>query len=515
MLTAATYRYLGVLAFGWFFAGPMTAAEKESLLIFPSMMSPDGKYAVAWSDASYRESGEAPNFVVETAKKQVIIEIPGGGYYETAAGSRPQYLTLEAGWADDSEVAVTHYAERWGLPQNVAWIALKSRKAYEILPHLQQAYRAYVSREGIEAKELDVLFGEPVVLSKEILVIDAEVIRTVNHRPLASHRIKVRVKTAGKDAKLTVLGGYEIHDADETRPVYGEDREPTPEEKLQQTYKRLLAALDEPARAATAADQTRWLQQREAAKLEGKALDDFIGQREYELSWEAKIQESYRSLLATLDDAGKAALKDGQSRWLQQRAAIKGDAKAIISSNHQRWSYLSEEAALNGSYQRLRDSLDETEGAKLQQDQEHWLEQRKAESQEISATHVRAGELHDELALNKAYQRLHALLHDAGRAKLKLEQERWLKQRAAQVEGTPLTSTRAGDLEDEADLHEAYQQLRAKLGEKERTALREKQQVWLKVRAALGDESDRFIFTTYRTNYLRARFEDLTGKFTR
>jgi hypothetical protein len=55
-------------------------------------------------------------------------------------------------------------------------------------------------------------------------------------------------------------------------------------------------------------------------------------------------------------------------------------------------------------------------------------------------------------------------------------------------------------------LNQAYQQLRAKLNDAARAALKEKQLAWLKQREALP-ESDRWLFTHQRTSYLRARAE--------
>lgn len=67
-----------------------------------------------------------------------------------------------------------------------------------------------------------------------------------------------------------------------------------------------------------------------------------------------------------------------------------------------------------------------------------------------------------------------------------------------------------GDDKVEDELNKAYQQLRAKLGEAEREALRQKQLQWLRQRQALrtaGGSNGNF-FTRLRTAYLRARAEN-------
>jgi uncharacterized protein YecT (DUF1311 family) len=449
MLSVVVCRTLIGLALGWSIVGAAIAAEKPTIHIFPETTSPDGKYAVAWN------AHEGPNFLVEVAGKQTIALITDAGIYETPEfGQQPKYASLSVGWSENSEAGLAIYSGRWSAPEGVHWIAPKTRQVFEILEPLQNAYRDFLARKGtvIEDKG-NVIFGDPVALSDNVLVIAAEAIHTINYRPLEYHRLKIRVKIEGKAAKLTLLGAYEIHNEEEMRPAYREDEDEA--EPTRKAHERLLAALDETARPAAETEQAQWLRQREAAKLEGKALDDFNAKREHFLETEASLNEAYRNLHDSLDEAGRI---------------------------------------------------------KLQQEQERWLQLRAAKSREISATGIRADEMRDELALNKACQRLNALLDDAGRAKLKQEQERWLKRRAAKEEGI-FTEWRAHDLEDEADLVEACQQLRDKLGGKERAALQAKQQAWLKVRASLKDEDDRSTFTFHRTSYLQDRFEDLSGKF--
>jgi hypothetical protein len=65
----------------------------------------------------------------------------------------------------------------------------------------------------------------------------------------------------------------------------------------------------------------------------------------------------------------------------------------------------------------------------------------------------------------------------------------------------------ADDDKVEDELNKVYQQLRAKLNEAGRAALKEKQLLWLKQREALV-ESKRTFFTRLRTAYLRARAEN-------
>jgi hypothetical protein len=76
-------------------------------------ISPDGKYAMAWSTTGSVALDDLPlpdetndnpvsNHVIEVVSGKIVLTLPGGHYWEGYGAAHPNHFSLETVWSEDS-----------------------------------------------------------------------------------------------------------------------------------------------------------------------------------------------------------------------------------------------------------------------------------------------------------------------------------------------------------------------------------------------------------------------------
>ena len=92
--------------------GMAKAEEGRKTIIYWDTVSPNGKYALAWTKSGGIDKDDMPypddkdggvqNWLIELDSRKLVLLIPNTYYWTLPDGSRPNHYSMETVWSDDS-----------------------------------------------------------------------------------------------------------------------------------------------------------------------------------------------------------------------------------------------------------------------------------------------------------------------------------------------------------------------------------------------------------------------------
>ncbi|MEO6738922.1 MAG: lysozyme inhibitor LprI family protein [Chthoniobacteraceae bacterium] len=268
MQPSVASRCIAVLALWLLSSGSRAVAGEPGFRRFANTISPDGACVLAWGwgeeeqPANLNEwaagrdtAGDSvANYLVDAVGAKVLAVIPEHDHFMTSEGRSKQFSGLAVGWSEDSQTALAIYEGRWSA-DSILWIHPKARTFTEVLAPLDKAYRGFLAKNEKLKDAGEISFSLPALLPGGVLVIDARARPMVNKPREYNCRLKVLVKTDGKEPKCRLLSGRKIPEPPADDKV---------EDELTKAYQQLRAKLNDADRATLKDRQLLWLKQREA-----------------------------------------------------------------------------------------------------------------------------------------------------------------------------------------------------------------------------------------------------------
>lgn len=242
-------------------------AEESELFVFWDTVSPDGKYAIAWSTTrkptlddlpSPSETDENPvaNYVIEVASRKVVVQLPEGHFWHLYQGGRPNHFSMETVWSENSRSMLAIYDSRWSTDA-VFYVDISVPRAVRVENQLEAAFkRTLKARHGSEytkyADRLEIVFGSPWFVAPGQFYVLANAAIPKQDNPDFNLGLYFQVENAGKNVTLVNF-----------EPSSGEE---SADRALNRTYRKLRGLLSADDQKSLVEEERAWLLQRDAIK---------------------------------------------------------------------------------------------------------------------------------------------------------------------------------------------------------------------------------------------------------
>jgi uncharacterized protein YecT (DUF1311 family) len=133
-----------------------TQAEEQKRFVFWDTVSPNGKYALAWTktgsvaldDMPSPSSGDhsVHNWLIELDSRKLTILLPDAGYW-VLNGSRPNHFSMDTVWSDDSSSLLVVVESKWATEQFII-VDTKSLRAHGLAESMRKAFIQLLRGDG-------------------------------------------------------------------------------------------------------------------------------------------------------------------------------------------------------------------------------------------------------------------------------------------------------------------------------------------------------------------------------
>jgi hypothetical protein len=272
------------LAAGLLCVGVASAlAEQSKLFVFWDTVSPDGKYAIAWSTTGKvtpddlplpSEPGENPvaNYVVEVASRKIVVQLPEGHYWDLHGAGRPNHYSMETVWSENSRSMLAIYDSRWSTDA-VFLVDLSVPRAVRIEKQLEASFkRTLQSTRGSQYTQyedrLAITFGSPWFVASDRFLVSAYAEIPKQESPDFNLDLYFQIENGGTSVTLANSG-----------PSSGQ--EPA-DRALNRIYRKLHGLLSADDQKSLVEEERAWLIKRDAIKT-GPQKEAFIEARTQDL----------------------------------------------------------------------------------------------------------------------------------------------------------------------------------------------------------------------------------------
>lgn len=258
------------------------AAEPE-LHVLWNTISPDGKYAMAWSTSGSVALDDLPlpdendnnpvsNHVIEVAPRKILLTLLGGHYWEGYGAARPNHFSLETVWSEDSRSMLAIYDSRWSsIDVFLVDVAAPrvARIEQQLLAGFRRTLEAEHGREYAKHKDsLEIMFGWPWFLAPGRFSVWADAEIPKQGDPDFTYDLYFQTEDNGTNVTMV-----------KAEPNTGEE---SADRSLNRIYRSLHGLLSLNDQKALVEEERAWLVKRDAIKTE-KEKEAFVRARIDEL----------------------------------------------------------------------------------------------------------------------------------------------------------------------------------------------------------------------------------------
>ena len=263
-------------------------AEKSKLYVFWDTVSPDGKYAIAWSTTGEATLDDLPspyetdknpvaNYVIEVASREIVVQLPESHYWDLYGGPHLNHFSLETVWSENSRSMLAIYDSRWSTDK-VFLIDVSVPLAIRIENHLEASFKqALKSTRGSEYSKykdsLEITFGSPWFVAPGRFYVSANASIPKQENPDFNFGLYFQIENGGTSVTLLKF-----------EPSSGGE---SADRSLNRTYRKLHGLLSAAAQKSLVEEERAWLIKRDAIKSE-QQKEAFIATRTQEL--QSRIQ---------------------------------------------------------------------------------------------------------------------------------------------------------------------------------------------------------------------------------
>jgi hypothetical protein len=288
LYSIGSYRRLA-LAAAFLCVGIASAvAEESKLYVFWDTVSPDGKYAMAWSTTGKvtlndlpppSETDENPvaNYVIEVASRKVVLQLPESHYWHLNGGGHPNHFSLETVWSENSRSMLAIFDSRWSTDA-VFLVDISVPRAVRIENPLEASFkRTLKSTRGKEYTKykdsLEITFGSPWFVAPGRFYVSANATIPKQEYPDFTFDLYFQIENGWTSVTLVKFG-----------PSSDEE---SADRSLNRTYRKLHGLLSADDQKSLIEEERAWLIERDAIESEQKK-EAFIEARTQELQTRAE-----------------------------------------------------------------------------------------------------------------------------------------------------------------------------------------------------------------------------------
>ena len=245
-------------------------AEESQLYVFWDTVSPDGKYAMAWSTSGKVAVENLPlpdqttgnpvtNYVIEVASRKILVRLPESHYWDLD-GRRPNHFSLETVWSENSRSMLAIYNSRWST-YAVFLVDVSVPKAIRIENQLEasfkQTLRSTQRRHYAKYRDrLEVMFRSPWFVAPERFYVTANASIPKQENPNFDFGLYFQIQNGGTNVRLV-----------KSEPSSGEE---SADRLLNRTYRKLQGLLSAVDQKSLAEEERAWLIKRDAINSESE-----------------------------------------------------------------------------------------------------------------------------------------------------------------------------------------------------------------------------------------------------
>jgi|SRR5271165_4384941 len=266
---AATILYAGLSS---------AAAEDPKLYVIWDTVSPDGKYAMAWSTTEELDQlspGDVlvANYLIEIASHNIVLKLPESHYFRLYGALRlNSNFSLETVWSENSRLMLAIYNSRWSTDE-VFLIDVAMPRAVRIENRLeasfQQTLKSASGSEYTKYKDsLEITFSSPWFVAPGRFYVTANASIPKQENPNFDFGLYFGTKNGGKTVNLVKF-----------EPSSGEE---SVDRFLNRTYRELHGLLSAADQESLVEEERAWLIKRDATTSE-QQREAFISARTQEL----------------------------------------------------------------------------------------------------------------------------------------------------------------------------------------------------------------------------------------
>jgi len=262
---------------------PSIVAEESQLYVFWDTVSPDGKYALAWSTTGKSTIEDLPspydvdadritNYVIELGSCKILVKLPDAHYWRLYGGGQPNHYSLESVWSENSRSMLVIYDSRWK-SDRIFLVDVSIPRATGIEDQLQDSFeRILESARGSEYRKyknsLVKTFGLPWFVGPEKFYLWANALVPKQDHPDFNFGLVFRIEDKGTRVSLVM-----------SEPSSGRE---SADRSLNRAYRTLRSLLSPDDQKSLVEEERAWLTRRDAIKSM-QQKDSFIEGRTQEL----------------------------------------------------------------------------------------------------------------------------------------------------------------------------------------------------------------------------------------
>ena len=208
-----------VLTVAFLCVGIASAVAKESpLYVLWDTVSPDGKYAIAWSTTGEATFDNLPppdetdmpvtNYVIEVASRKVVLQLSDAHYWDLYSKGRPIHFSLETVWSENSRSMLAIYDSRWSTDA-VFLVDVSVPRAVRIENQLETSFKQKLNstrgREYTKYKDrLEIMFGLPWFVAPGLFYVSADAFILKQEHPDFNIGLYFQIENGGTITSLSL-----------------------------------------------------------------------------------------------------------------------------------------------------------------------------------------------------------------------------------------------------------------------------------------------------------------------
>jgi uncharacterized protein YecT (DUF1311 family) len=259
-----------------------TEAEEQNRFVFWDTVSPNGKYALAWTKTGSVALDDMPspdsdndsvqNWLMDLDSRKLTILLPDARYW-VLDGSRPNHFSMDTVWSDDSSSLLLMVESKWATEQFII-VDTKNLRARGLAKSMRRAFIQVLRRDGgalfkRHAEQYMFTFSAPWFVGR--------------------NRFNVYANASIPKATEGDFNYYLTFDCDsnqvtlEKSSVCGPETSESGDRELNHVYRSLIGLLKPAERQALVQEERTWIAERDSAKG-SQAKEELVRKRIEELA---------------------------------------------------------------------------------------------------------------------------------------------------------------------------------------------------------------------------------------
>lgn len=242
-----------------------TQAEDQKRFVFWDTVSPNGKYALAWTktgsvaldDMPSPSSGDhsVQNWLMELDSRKLTILLPDAGYW-VLNGSRPNHFSIDTVWSNDSSSLLVVVESKWATEQFIV-VDTKSLRARGLAESMRKAFIQILRHDGGDrfkkrAEQYKFTFSAPWFVGRNRFDVNANA--SIPKADEGEFNYYLTFDCTSNQVTL------------EKSSVSGPDASESSDRELNQAYRSLIGLLRPAERQALVQEERTWIAERDSAK---------------------------------------------------------------------------------------------------------------------------------------------------------------------------------------------------------------------------------------------------------